>query len=48
MEPGESAAKPSAPRSAEETGLQVRIGRLIAVYSNPNILLNTLMETATK
>ncbi|MBN1136544.1 MAG: NUDIX domain-containing protein [Anaerolineae bacterium] len=39
MEPGESAAEASAREVLEETGLQVRVGRLIAVYSNPNILL---------
>ena len=39
MEPGESAAEACAREVVEETGLQVRVGRLIAVYSNPNILL---------
>jgi ADP-ribose pyrophosphatase YjhB (NUDIX family) len=39
MEPGESAAEAAAREVREETGLQVRVGRLIAVYSNPNILL---------
>ena len=39
MEPGESAAEAATREVWEETGLQVRIGRLIAVYSNPNILL---------
>ena len=39
MEPGESAAEASAREVLEETGLQVRVGRLIAVYSNPNILI---------
>jgi len=39
MEPGESAAEASAREVLEETGLQVRVGRLIAVYSNPNILV---------
>jgi len=39
MEPGESAAEASAREVLEETGLQVRVGRLIAVYTNPNILV---------
>ncbi len=39
MEPGESAAEACAREVWEETGLCVRAGRLIAVYSNPNILL---------
>jgi len=39
MEPGESAAEACAREVLEEAGLQVRVGRLIAVYSTPNILL---------
>jgi ADP-ribose pyrophosphatase YjhB (NUDIX family) len=39
MESGESAVEASAREVLEETGLQVRVGRLIAVYSNPNILV---------
>ena len=39
MEPGESAAEACAREVLEETGLRVRVGRLVAVYSNPHILL---------
>jgi len=39
MEPGESAAEACAREVLEEAGLRVRVSRLIAVYSNPNILV---------
>jgi ADP-ribose pyrophosphatase YjhB (NUDIX family) len=39
MEPGESTAEACAREVLEETGLHVHVGRLVAVYSNPNILL---------
>ncbi|MDY6876202.1 MAG: NUDIX domain-containing protein [Chloroflexota bacterium] len=39
MEPGESVAEACAREVWEETGLRVRVGQLIAVYSTPHILL---------
>ena len=39
MDPGESFSKACAREVREETGLQVRIARLIAVYTNPDLLL---------
>lgn len=39
MEPGESVTEACAREVWEETGLRVRVERLIAVYSNPHILL---------
>jgi ADP-ribose pyrophosphatase YjhB (NUDIX family) len=39
MEAGESAAEACAREVVEETGLRVRVGRLIGVYSNPNRLI---------
>src|SRR6266508_4839267 len=39
MEPGESVAEACAREVWEETGLHVRVGRLISVYSTPHILL---------
>jgi ADP-ribose pyrophosphatase YjhB (NUDIX family) len=39
MEAGESAAETCAREVLEETGLQVRVGRLVGIYSSPHILL---------
>jgi 8-oxo-dGTP pyrophosphatase MutT (NUDIX family) len=39
MEPGESAAEACAREVWEETGLRVQVGKLIGVYTNPNILI---------
>jgi ADP-ribose pyrophosphatase YjhB (NUDIX family) len=39
MEPGESLSEACAREVWEETGLQVRVGRLIGVYSNPHRLI---------
>ena len=39
MEPGEDAAEACAREVWEETGLRVRVGRLIGVYSSPHRLL---------
>lgn len=39
MEPGESAAEACVREVWEETGLRVRVVRLIGVYSDPNLLL---------
>jgi ADP-ribose pyrophosphatase YjhB (NUDIX family) len=38
MEPGESVTEACAREVLEETGLNVRVGQLIAVYSSPHIL----------
>jgi ADP-ribose pyrophosphatase YjhB (NUDIX family) len=39
MDPGESVTEACAREVQEETGVQVRVGRLIAVYNSPNLLL---------
>lgn len=39
MEPGESAAEACVREVAEETGLQVRVKRLVGVYSDPDQLV---------
>lgn len=39
VDPGESVAEACAREVLEETGLQVRVGRLIGVYSDPNYLI---------
>ena len=39
MEPGESAAEACAREVLEETGLEVRVGRLIGVYTTPHRII---------
>lgn len=39
MEPGESAAETCAREVKEETGLAVQVGKLIGIYTDPNILI---------
>ena len=39
MDPGEGVTEACAREVLEETGLHVRVGRLIAVYTSPHILL---------
>lgn len=39
MDPGESAAECCAREVLEETGLAVRVGRLIGVYSSPHVII---------
>jgi ADP-ribose pyrophosphatase YjhB (NUDIX family) len=39
MEPGEGLAEACAREVWEETGLRVRVVRLVAVYTNPHLLL---------
>jgi len=39
VDPGESVAETCAREVCEETGLSVKVGKLIGVYSDPNMLL---------
>ena len=39
MDPGESAAEACAREVLEETGLIVRVGRLVGVYTTPNLVI---------
>jgi 8-oxo-dGTP pyrophosphatase MutT (NUDIX family) len=39
MEPGESVAETCAREVWEETGLRVRVARLLGVYTNPNLII---------
>ncbi len=39
MEPGESAAEACAREVLEETGLVVRVGRLVGVYTSPHLII---------
>ena len=39
MDPGESAAEACAREVLEETGLIVRVGRLVGVYTTPNLVV---------
>ena len=39
MDPGESAAESCAREVLEETGLVVRVGRLVGVYSSPHVII---------
>jgi len=39
MEPGESAAEACEREVLEETGLKIRVGRLIGIYTNPHRLV---------
>ena len=39
MDPGESAAEACAREVLEETGLIVRVGRLVGVYTTPNMVI---------
>lgn len=39
MDPGESAAEACAREALEETGLIVRVGRLVGVYTTPNLVI---------
>ena len=39
MDPGESAAEACAREVLEETGLIVRVGRLVGVYTTPNLMI---------
>lgn len=40
MEPGESLTEACAREVLEETGVRVRVGRLVAVYTSPHVLLD--------
>ena len=39
MDPGETAAECCAREVLEETGLEVRVGRLVGVYSSPDVIM---------
>ena len=39
MDPGETLTEACAREVVEETGIRVRVGRLVAVYTSPNVLL---------
>ena len=39
MEPGESAEETSARETLEETGLEVRVTRLVGIYTSPNMII---------
>ena len=39
MDPGESAAEACAREVLEETGLVVRVGRLVGVYTSPHLII---------
>ena len=39
MDPGESAAEACAREVLEETGLVVRVGKLVGVYSTPDLMI---------
>ncbi|WP_455389391.1 NUDIX domain-containing protein, partial [Petrachloros mirabilis] len=40
MEPGETFTEACAREVLEETGLQVQVGRLVAIYTSPHVLLH--------
>ncbi len=39
MDPGESAEETCVREALEETGLQVRVTKLVGIYTNPNIMV---------
>ena len=39
MDPGESAAETCVREALEETGLEVRVTRLVGIYTNPNMIV---------